>query len=115
MMNIERLESGAVTVLRLAGDIDEGGVGTLQGSLVGCMQDQRVNVVLNMADVNFVSYMGVGVLVEKLRQLRILNGDLRLTNVNVYTERLFRMVGVTRVFDCFGNETEAIKSFRKAA
>lgn len=115
MLTIERLESGAVTVLRLDGEIDEMGVSSLQESLVGCMQDQRVNVVLNLSNVNFVSYMGVGVLVEKLRQMRVLNGNLRLTNVNVYTDRLFRMVGVTRVFECFGNETEAIQSYRKAA
>lgn len=114
-MRIERLESGAVTVLRLQGEIDDVGMNELRLALMGCIQDQRVNVVLNMSGVPFVSYMGVGVLVERLRQVRACGGDLRLVGVNLYTQRLFRMVGVTRVFQTCETETQAIQSFQRAA
>lgn len=114
-MNIERLESGVATVLRLEGDIDEDGVNQLRLALMGCLQDRRYSLVVNMSEVKFVSYMGVGVLVERLRQLRAYNGDMKLVGVNLYTERLFRMVGVTKVFAMYDSEAKAIQAYREAA
>lgn len=114
-MKIDRYEMGSVTILRLDGDIDEVGMNDLRLALMHCIKDERYNVVCNMQDVKFVSYMGVGVLVERVRQLRAYNGDLKLSNVNLYTERLFRMASVQKVFACFANEPEAIQAFRKAA
>lgn len=115
MLAINKYEHGAVTVLRLEGDIDEDGMNVLRLSLMECIQAQRCNVVVNLSSVKFVSYMGVGVLVERLRQLRTASGDLKLTGVNLYTERLFRMIGVTNVFETFATEAQAIQAFAEAA
>ena len=52
--------------------------------------------------------MGVGVLVERLRQFRNYNGDMKLIGLNLYTQRLFRMAGVTTLFDTYSAENEAI-------
>lgn len=114
-MNIERLETGSVTILRLDGDIDDKGMNELRLALNICIRDERCNVVVNMAGVKFVSYMGVGVLVERLRNMRAHGGDLKLCDVNMYTQRLFRMSGVTKVFATFASEPEAIQAFRIAA
>ena len=115
MLNVDRYESGAVTVLRLEGDIDEDGIGALRFALTGCLQDGRCSVVLNCAAVKFVSYMGVGVFVERLRQLREGGGDLRLAGLNLYTTRLLRMAGVQHLFQAYDAEFQAIESFRRAA
>ena len=114
-MNIERMENGVSTILRLEGDIDEDGMNTLRLALMDCIQDHRCHVVVNMVDVKFVSYMGVGVLVERLRQLRACNGDMKLVGVNLYTERLFRMVGVAKVFEKYDTESQAVQAYREAA
>jgi anti-sigma B factor antagonist len=115
MLKIDSYEQTGCTVLRLDGDIDEEGMNVLRLSLMECIQEQKCNVVVNLASVNFVSYMGVGVLVERLRQLRACNGDLKLTGVNLYTERLFRMVGITNVFDTYATEAQALQAFAEAA
>jgi anti-sigma B factor antagonist len=115
MLNIDRLESGAVTVLRLDGDIDEDGMNDLRLTLMNCIQDHRYHVVVNLESVKFVSYMGVGVLVERLRQLRAYNGDMKLAGVNLYTQRLFRMIGVGHVFETFDSEHQAVQKYQKAA
>ena len=115
MLKIDSYEQTGCTVLRLEGDIDEEGMNTLRLSLMECIQNQQHNVVVNLASVNFVSYMGVGVLVERLRQLRACKGDLKLTGVNLYTERLFRMVGITNVFDTYATEAQALQAFAEAA
>ena len=114
-MDIEREEMGTVTTLRLHGDIDEEGMEVLRMALWQCVEDRRCNVVVNLEDVRYISYMGVGVLVERLRQLRAYNGDLKLVSVNVYTDRLFRMIGVTKVFDQYKSEGLAVQQYLSAA
>ena len=114
-MNIDRLETGAITVLRLQGDIDENGMNDLRLGLADCLRDQRYHVVINMTHVSFVSYMGVGVLVERLRQFRANGGDMKLVGVNLYTQRLFRMAGITKVFEIYDAEGQAEQVFRDAA
>jgi anti-sigma B factor antagonist len=114
MLTLERYESGAVTVLRLEGDIDDEGIGALRDGIIGCLEDKRCNVVMNLSNVKFISYMGVGVMVERLRPLRARGGDLKLVGVNLYAERLFRMVGVQSVFDIYPSEAQAIQGYRDA-
>ena len=114
-MLIERMDNGQVTIMRLEGDIDEEGVNQLRLALLQCIKDKRSNLVMNLDGVQFVSYLGLGVLVERLRQVRALGGDLRLSGVNTATERLFRMVGVTSVFEVYRSEHQAVQSFREAA
>lgn len=115
MIDIEREEIGSVTTLRLHGDIDEDGMESLRMTLWQCVEDRRCNVVVNLEDVRYISYMGVGVLVERLRQLRAHNGDLKLVSVNLYTDRLFRMIGVTKVFDQYSTEAQAVQQYLSAA
>lgn len=114
-MKVDRSDIGLVTVLRLHGDIDEDGVQDLRVALLECLKQKRSNLVVNMADVKFISYMGVGVLVERLRQFRAYDGDMKLASLNVYGERMFRMLGVTKLFDAFATEGQAVEAFREAA
>ncbi len=114
-MKVERSESGDVTVLRLEGDMDERGVDSLRTALYECSSDGKFQLVLNLHEVGFVSYMAVGVLVEKLRRLRNFNGDMRLVGVNLYTQRLFRQIGVKNIFQCYDTEGQAVDTYLKAA
>ncbi len=114
-MNIKRTDVGEVSVLRAEGDIDENGVDQLRTALYECISDGRFNIVLNLRDVRFISYLGVGVLVERLRKVRAFQGDIKLVGLNVYTKRLFRMVGVTSLFDICESEGQAISVFQDAA
>lgn len=114
-MIIERVDQDPVTILRLEGDIDEEGVNQLRTALLHCLKDRCRSVVLNLSGVRFVSYLGVGVLVERLRQFRSFSGDMKLVGVNLYTQRLFRMVGITSLFSVFESESQAIQVFKEAA
>jgi len=115
MMHIDRCDAGSVIVLRIEGDIDEDGVKTLRLSFLSCLKEKRCKVVANLSGVRHISFMGLGVLVERLRHLRLGGGDLKLTGVNVYTQRVFRMAGVSSLFDICDTEGQAVQQFREAA
>lgn len=114
-MKIERKDMNDITILRLAGDIDETGVDNVRTSMYECLAEGRHRIIMNLSGVRFISYMGVGVLVERLRKLRALDGDLKLVGMNLYAQRLFRMVGVSSLFETYESESQAIGQFQKAA
>ena len=114
-MNVERTESGTATVLRLEGDLDEQGINDLRTALYDCMCAGQFKIVVNLREVRFISYMGLGVLVERLRKVRELSGDIKLVGINLYAERLFRMVGVSSLFDVYDNEAQAVNVYQEAA
>jgi len=115
MMNISRMEMGTATVLRLEGDIDEDGVNVLRIGLLNCIKEKRCKVVANLTGVRYISFMGLGVLVERLRQLRLHGGDLKLVGVNIYTQRVLRMAGISSLFEIHDSESQALQGFREAA
>ena len=115
MLNIEKEEVGNVTIVRVQGDVDEDGVRQMRISLVHCLRNNGYNVVVNLSGMKFISYMGVGVLVERLRQFRSYDGDMKLVGLNLYTQRLFRMTGVTSLFDVYETEADAIREYQEAA
>ncbi|HNR34533.1 MAG TPA: STAS domain-containing protein [Candidatus Hydrogenedentes bacterium] len=115
MIHIERCDMGPVVVLRIEGDIDDDGVKALRLSFLGCLKEKRCKVVANLSGVRHISFMGLGVLVERLRHLRLGGGDLKLVGVNMYADRVFRMAGVSALFDIHETESQAIQQFREAA
>ena len=95
--------------------MDEGGIETLRNVFYQCVSDGRFKLVVSLSDVGFISYMAVGVMVERLRKLRSLKGDMKLVGINLYAERLFRMVGIRGLFECYDSEAQAIGTFQEAA
>ena len=114
-MKIERIDSGQAVVLHVSGDIGEEGVKELRIAFLNCIKDGHYCVIVDMTKVACISYMGVGVVVERLRQFRALKGDIKLVGVNLYCERLFRMVGVKSLFETYDSEVQALQVFQEAA
>jgi anti-anti-sigma factor len=115
MLEVDRLESGAVTVLRLRGKVMEEAVDTLRLSLGHCLLDRRCRVVVNLGGVREMSYLALGMLVELLLKFRRGGGDLKLSGMSIFLERLFRMSSVLHLFDIRDGEAQAIEAFREAA
>jgi len=114
-MQIERTDLGTTTIIRMAGDIDNDSVSGVRDVLYDCLSEGRCNLVLNVSDVRFLSYMGLGVLVERLRMARKAQGDIKLVGANLYMQRLFRMTGTSSLFDTFDSEPQAVGTYEAAA
>jgi len=115
MVSIQTQKRGGVSIVRVTGDVDEDGVRQLRMVLVECLRDNGYHVVVNLSGMRFISYMGVGVLVERLRQFRSYEGDMKLVGLNLYTQRLFRMTGVSSLFEVYDSESDAVREYLEAA
>ena len=57
------------------------------------IEKDRIKVVLNLRSVDHINYLSIGVLLERLKLLRNLNGDLKLAGMSPFLRDIFKVVG----------------------
>jgi anti-sigma B factor antagonist len=110
-VEFETVEVDNVAVLKVSGNLDTSTSKLLKKALMQLIDEEQYNIVVDMRRVVQINYMGVGTLLERLRQVRKLSGDLKLAGLNRVTRKCLSMVGASKVFDIFGTEEEAVASF----
>jgi anti-sigma B factor antagonist len=114
-VEFEKVAHENVSVLKVSGDLDTSTSKLLKQVLTELIEDQQYNIVVDMQKVVQINYMGVGTLLERLRQVRKLSGDLKLARLNRITRKALSMVGASKVFETFETEAGAIESFPDGA
>lgn len=100
-----------ISVIDIAGDIDFREMIRIKNVIGSLIEKERTKVVLNLKAVDHINYLSIGVLVERLRILRDLNGDLKLAGMNPYLRDIFRVVGMDQFFEEYTSLEDAIESF----
>jgi len=102
-----------VDVMRVSGRIDLVTSNNLKDSIRERLQRQRLNLVLNMERVDFINSSGLGALVSILKDVRIANGRLVLSNLAPYVQEIFEITQLSNVFEIFAKETQAISTLSR--
>ena len=85
-----------ISVIDLAGDIDFREMIRIKNVIGGLIEKDQTKVVLNLKSVDHINYLSIGVLLERLKLLRNLNGDLKLSGMSPFLRDIFRVVGMDR-------------------
>lgn len=114
-LTIDERRVGAVTVLKLTGDmlLDDGDV-LFRARIHGLLAADRTKIVLNFAGVSHVDSSGVGMLVAKQQTIRKAGGDIRLAHLSPRYLALLATMKVLPMFGVFDDEASAIRSFSDA-
>ncbi|HDP34560.1 MAG TPA: anti-sigma factor antagonist [Candidatus Hydrogenedentes bacterium] len=115
MLRVERLEIGAVTALRAAGEIDGEGANALRSAVETCVADGRYHLSLDMSKVEYLSCMGAGAMLECLSLLQRYHGDLKIAALNIQSRRLLSTMGLGHVFESYESETSAVNGYKQEA
>ncbi|HUI57401.1 MAG TPA: STAS domain-containing protein [Bryobacteraceae bacterium] len=111
-LDIHQKEHEGVAILDLKGRIT---VGPEAGSLrekVGALNAAGTrNLVLNLADVDYIDSTGLGALVMCATTLRKAGGNVKLLNLNRRHIELLVMTKLATVFEIFTDEQDAVNSF----
>ena len=115
-MQISERESGSVMVLDLSGKITLGDGDTLlKDKLHSLLHQGKKNVLLNLADVNYVDSAGLGALVSAYTTVTREGGSLKLANITRKLQDLLSITKLLTVFETFDSENEAVRSFSASA
>ena len=111
-LEITQREREGIVILDLNGRITAGAEATVFRERVdSTLSSGKPNVILNMAEVDYVDSTGLGALVMLATRLRKAEGNMKLLNVNRRNIELLVMTKLSTIFEIFDDEQEAINSF----
>ena len=109
-MTVKSKDCEHVTILELKGELSPESASQVRAILGDCMRSGRSNIVVDLEGVSDISYVGIGVLVERLRQVRARNGDIKLVSPTSWMRRIFSVVGAN-VFEMYDSVEASLRSF----
>lgn len=112
-LKAEQRQAGDVTILDLSGRIVLGdGSILLRETLKDLVSKGKKNILVNLADVNYVDSSGLGALVSGYTSVTGQQGKLKLLNLTNKVHDLLQITKLLTVFEVFNDEQVALKSFR---
>jgi anti-sigma B factor antagonist len=107
-------EVGEVTVVRFADPkiLDEVSIQEMGAELLSLVEkDNRGAILLNFAEVEFLSSMALGKLITLDKKVKTNNGKLKLCNIRPEIHEVFVFTKLTSLFDIKENEAQALAAF----
>jgi len=100
-----------VDLITVVGRIDSSTAPQLDDVLKGLMDDGRHNLVLELAEVAYMSSAGLRALVAALRECKKNRGDVRLANLSERVQEVLHLAGLDEMFQTYDDVTAAVGSF----
>jgi anti-anti-sigma factor len=103
-----------VDVLRCHEELNAAEMVSIKHKVTRLLNKRRKHVVLDFSRTQHVDFAGLGILVERIKKMRSINGDIKLCNVNSHVSETFRLVGVSKLIEEFPSKVDAVRSFHVA-
>jgi anti-sigma B factor antagonist len=101
------------TVIAVSGEIDVYTAPRLREALVSLVEAGNYRLIVDMEGVEFLDSTGLGVLVGGLKRVRAHDGVIDLVCTQGRILRIFRITGLSRVFNIYDSVDEALASHGK--
>ncbi len=99
------------SLVDLGGRIDSSVAPELQQKLEALTSAGHHRLIINMADVTFISSGALRVLIATLSTCRKSRGDLRLSELSEAVQRVLELTSLNIHFKIYPSDTEAVGSF----
>ena len=98
-LSLTTRNEGERSVIEVGGEIDVYTAPKLRETLISLVDNGRYHVVVDLEKVDFLDSTGLGVLVGGLKRVRTHDGSLSLVCTSERLLKVFRITGLTKVFD----------------
>ena len=113
LLHATHRDAGPVTVLDISGRITLGeGSALLRKTIRDLLEDKRTNILVNLADVNYIDSSGIGELVSAYSAVKSRGGELKLLHLTKKVHDLLQITKLYTVFEVHSDENSALLSFR---
>jgi anti-sigma B factor antagonist len=107
-LDLETTERGGVSVLSLRGEIDVYTAPLLRQAILDLIEKGRLDVVIDMQQVDFLDSTGLGVLVEGLKRVKTRDGMFSIVATQDKILKIFDITGLNKAFPIHGSVDEAL-------
>jgi anti-sigma B factor antagonist len=104
----------AVSVVRLRGYLDAHTAPEFEQALQVLVDEKRMCIVVNCADLSYISSAGLGVFMGFIENIRSQGGDIKLAELTDKVFRVFDLLGFPVLFEIFKREEDAVEKFEKS-
>ena len=100
-----------VEELTVSGRVDSSNAQELDDKLKALIEEGKVNIVLDLSGVEYMSSAGLRAIVAALRETNKKRGDVRLAKVSERVGDVLSLAGLDSLFDSYDDVTTAVGSF----
>lgn len=110
---VEKILDAQPAILKIAGRIDGTTSKELQNEMNSVFAENHKEIILDFSDVHYISSAGIRILIEELKQLKSIGGKLFFVAVPTHIYEVFKIAGLTNIFQIFETYQDLIKSLTK--
>ncbi|MFC1981247.1 STAS domain-containing protein [Chloroflexota bacterium] len=110
-MEISEKTEGAVNVVSLSGRMDTYTANDVEQKLDSLAAVKQVHLVINLRELEYISSVGLRVLLATLKKATKQKGEVRLACLNPSVKDVLDIAGFTQFFKIYDKEEDAINSF----
>src|ERR1043166_12249 len=104
---------GSVTVVDMGGRITLGdGSALLRKTVRQLLDDNRIHILINLADVDYIDSSGIGELVHAYTSVKNREGELKLLHLTKKVRDLLQITRLYQVFEVHTDEASAGRRFQ---
>jgi anti-anti-sigma factor len=105
-------DAGSATVVDIGGRITLGeGSALLRKTIRELLEQKRANILLNLADVDYIDSSGIGELVSGYAAVQKVGGSLKLLQLTKKVHDVLQLTKLFTVFEVYSDEHTALRSF----
>jgi anti-sigma B factor antagonist len=113
-VNVEYGEKATIVTFTDEKILEERDIIELQQSLMGVIeQSEKINLILDFANVKFLSSAVLGLLIRVSKKIYEQDGQLRLCNISPRIYEIFKITRLTKIFDILPDRAAAAASLIK--
>ncbi len=110
-LNIQIEQDQGASIVRIEGRMDAASAPLLERKLMEQIDGGMIKLVLDFAEVNYLSSAGMRLLLSTTKKLKGGDGGLHLCSVSEEVMEIIKMAGFERIIQIFPTEQEALQGF----
>ncbi len=110
-MQISSRDLKRVNVVTVSGRVDSAASPELEKALQDLLEGRRHQIVMELADVEYMSSAGLRALVSALKTAKKAGGDVVIARPSERVREVIDLAGLTSVFTVYEDTLEAVGSF----
>ncbi len=109
---IRKRSKSEVTILDIYGELDAHTAPILEKELQQLIENKFVHIVVNGSGLEYISSAGLGVFMAYIEDIRLQNGDIKISSLKPKVFNVFDLLGFPTLYDIVETEDNAVARFK---
>ncbi len=101
-----------IPIIAVSGRIDATTSKDLENALNNLIDQNNTKIVVDLAGVEYISSVGLRVMLAALKKVRPKQGDVKLVSLQPFVREVFEITGFAKLFMIYSNQGDAINSMK---